>query len=804
MFKHYLITAIRSALHHKLYSFINLLGMVIGLSSGILIYLWVVDELGVNKFHENGDNLYRIEQTQFGSGRAFHVNITSHPLGEAIQNEFSEVVKMTHFDFFGDMLLRYQDVALYENRTAIVDPSFLSMFSFPLYEGNPETCLNDPNSIIISRQLANKLFGTDRGLIGKMITIDNKYAMRVNGLLENVPTNSSLRFNALVPYEFSKAIGMTDDKWGNNNIPTYLQLSPSANANEVAEKISALDFAHTSENADISTLPTTAKGTPNWRTRYELRSVSDMYLTGYFGYGQPNGRLRYVYIMSIIGIVILLLACVNFVNLTISKANQKAAEVGLRKSIGAMRSQLAVQLFGETMMYVFIAAVGAIILVELLIPYFNAWSGKIISGNLFTDIRIIGGLIGLVIFTSLVAGSYPAFILSSFRPRAFLGNELDSSPLGRMLRRITVTFQFAISLVLLIVTGVVYHQTEFMNSQDIGYDTDNLISIEMRGDMPSNYNTFRRQLLTDPQILAVSGSLQHPSFNGANTGGVNWPGKTEDEKTLIGINIVDFDFTKTMGIQLLEGHSFNENSLNDSVLPCIINEEFAKILTKGNGSALGAILEYGNQKGEVIGIAKSFKRTAVTRPTEPTILFCSNTNLKYAFVKLRDNSPASMAALNNAFSTAFPDYPFDYKYYSDEINNFYRPQEQLSMILMISAAIAILIACLGMFGMASISAERRLKEIAIRKVLGATDRKLFSLFSKEYIIIILTANLIGIPVAHYFSKLWLEDFPYRIGIDPALYIYAAIISTITAGMAISYHVIRAVGESPVKILKTQG
>jgi len=801
MLKHYLIAAVRSATRQKLHTLINLFGLIIGITASTLIYLWIMDELSTDGFHVNGNSIYRIEQDQYGYGQVFHVNITSYPMGEAIKEELPEVIDMTRIGWTGELLLRQGDIALYENRARIVDPSFLSMFSFPLYEGNAAMALNDPSSVVITRQLANKLFGTDTGLIGKAITVNNENQMLIGGVLENIPANSSLKFNMLVPYEYARAAGMVNDSWRSNEIPTYIQLAPTADIAEVSEKISALHYTRTAQNPDISSLLKTERGTPVWEAVFSLRAVPDIYLTGHFGYGESAGRIKYVYILSIIGFVVIMLACVNFMNLTISRANRRAYEVGLRKTVGATRSQLVVQYFGESLMFALVAAVGALILVEFLLPSFNAWSGKDISLEMFGDSYLPAGVIGLVLLTAIAAGTYPALILSSFRPGAFMGNQLTTSPAGQLLRRVTVTAQFIISLVLLVGTGVVFHQTEYMNTKDVGYDTKNLISIPLRGDMNSGYEEFRQELSLDPHIISVTGSMQHPSYNSANTGGVGWTGKNEENKTLIGVNIVDYDFVETMGIEMLEGRSFDRNRAGDSSGTFVINKEFADIITGGDGSALGATLTYGNIKGEVIGVTKSFNRTSLLRATEPTVLIASASGLNYAFVRLTDDSRESLAALESGFSTVYSDYPFNYSFYDEDLADQYRFQEQLASILRTSGGIAILIACLGMFGLASLSAERRLKELAIRKVLGATTRRLFGSLAREYIYVIILANAIGIPLAYYLSNSWLEEFAYRIDIEPILFIKTGLVILIMAFIAVSHHFIRAASTSPARVLQ---
>ena len=802
MLRHYFLTALRAASRQKIHTAINLLGLVIGISTSTLIYLWVLNESSYDRFHANADSLYRIEQDQSTSEGLFHVNITSQPLGQAAREEIPEILNTTRYGSLGEVLLRRDHQALYEGRSLYVDSSFLSMFTFPLLEGDSASALTDPTSAVLSRSLANRLFGRDRGLLGESFTLNNEYHLTVTGVAEDVPSDSRIRFNLLVPAALARSIGVAGDSWNSNVVRTYVQLAPGADASDVAEKISALSFVHTSNGQTISSLPKTDRGTPAWDAAYMLRPVPDVYLTGYFGYGKPTGRIQTLYILSGIGLMVLLIACINFVNLSVSRATRRGREVGLRKTVGAVRSQLAFQYFGETTGLLVLAATLALLAVHYMLPSFNAWSGKQLSLDLFGDPIILAGVFVIIVITALAAGTYPALVLSSFRPRAFLGGQVPVTPLGQALRRLTVTLQFVISAILLVGTGVVYQQVKYLNSKSLGYDPANLVVIQLRGHMSTGYETFRQRLTEDANVLAVTGSWQHPAYNSANTGGAVWPGKGPNDDIPIGVNFVDFEFLQTMGIEMLEGRAFGRETPSDAVNNCVINEEFARLITQG--PALGASVALGSQQFTVVGITRSFHRTSLLQVNEPTLLSVDPSRLGWVMVRISgENRAAGIAAVEREFGTVYPDYPFDYAMYDTMLDDMYGSQEQLAGMLQVSGLVAIVIACLGMFGLASFSAERRLKEMAVRKVLGASSGRLFGLLAREYLIVVTLANLVAAPITFYLVGNWLEEFPYRISFDPLLFLLAAAGTIVVALVALSSQSIKAATNSPSTVLKIE-
>jgi putative ABC transport system permease protein len=803
MLKHYFLTALRAASRQKTHTAINLIGLIIGISTSTLIYLWVLNETSYDRFHANANSLYRIEQDQSTSSGLFHVNITSEPLGQAAQVEIPEILNATRFGFLGEVLLRHDEKVLYEGQTRYVDSSFLSMFSFPLLEGDSAQALANPSSAVISRSLANRLFGRDQGVLGESLVLNNEHQLFVTGVAEDVPSTSLASFNLLVPASFAVAAGFAGESWTSNNVRTYVQLAPGAVPVDAAEKISALHFTHTTNGQSIADLPATGRGTPAWRAAFMLRPVPDVYLTGYFGYGKPTGRIQNLYILSGIGLMVLLIACINFVNLTVSRAARRGREVGLRKTVGAVRSQLACQYFGETVGLLALAASLALLLVHQILPSFNAWSGKQLSLNLIGDSTLLLGILAIVLVTGLAAGIYPALILSSFRPRAFLGGHVPVTPLGQAVRRFTVALQFVISAILLVGTAVAHRQVDYLNSRSLGYNPENLVTLQLRGNMVGRYESFRQRLAENANsVVSVTGSWQHPAYNSANTVGIEWPGKGPDDNIPIGVNFVDFEYLETMGIGMLEGRTLDRHNPGDSINNCIINEEFASMIT--DVPALGAPIKANGQIYTVVGITKSFHRTSLLETIEPTMLRVNPGAVQYVTICLSDpNWTEGLAAVERIFAEVYSDYPFDYATYNAMLDDMYGSQEQLAGVLQVSGVVAIVIACLGMFGLASFSAERRLKEMAVRKVLGASSGRLFGLLAKEYLIVVTLANLVAAPITFYLVQGWLDDFPYRIGIDPLLFVLAALCTVVVALAAVGSQSIKAVTNSPSVVLKIE-
>jgi ABC-type lipoprotein release transport system permease subunit len=585
--KNYFKVALRNIRRHPGYSIINIAGLAIGLACCLFILIWVLDELSYDKFHENAPYLYRVEENQHYSGRVYHVTVTPYPLAPALKADFPEIIEATQYVGVGGQLLRYGEKAFFETGIRAVAPAFFRMFTFPFVKGDSNTALDDPFSLVISEEIAEKYFG-EEDPIGKIFSVNNRYDMKVTAVMKNVPNNSYLQFDMAIPYALLEKVGAVNDNMGSNSILTFVQLQKGASLQQINDKIHGFIKKHV----------------PGSVTDLELALYSRIHLHQYFGYGRDMGQIKYVYIFSLIAFFVLLIACINFMNLSTARSANRAKEVGVRKVVGALKSHIIRQFYGESVIYAFIALAFAVIIVVLLMSPFNNLSGKELSLGILGNGMILVGFIGVTLFTGLVAGSYPALFLSSFQPVWVIKGSLKSGTGSSLFRRILVVVQFALSIFLIIGTVVVYNQLHYMKNRDIGYDKEHLVYIPMRGQTGNFYEALKNALVRDPRILSVTGSNHRPSNIGSNSGGANWDGKDPDQVVLIGISSVDYDYIETIGIELKEGRGFSKEYGTDQTESFIVNEEVAKLM--GKESVAGENFSFAGKDGNIIGVMKNF------------------------------------------------------------------------------------------------------------------------------------------------------------------------------------------------------
>lgn len=790
MLKNYIKVTFRNIFKHKGYSFINIAGLAIGMASCLLITVWVLDELSFDKFHENAPHLYRVEENQHYSGRIYHVNVTPFPLGPALKEKFPEISDAVRVVRTGGLLLRSGDQAFFENSVIAVDPSFLQMFTFPLIKGGKNTVLEAPNSLVITEEMAKKYFA-DEDPLEKVISINNQYEFIVTGVLKKIPHNSILQFDMLIPYAYIEKIAETNKRFArnltefdSNSIFTFVRLQENASVKPVNEKI--FGFIRTK--------------VPTSQTDLELMPFTRIYLHGYFGYGKSMGAIQYVYIFSIIAVFVLLIACINFMNLSTARSSNRAREVGMRKVVGALKKHLVRQFYGESIIFAIISLVFAISLVLLLLPAFSSLSGKELSFNI-TGIRtILAGILGITLFTGLVAGSYPALFLSSFQPVKVLNRSLKSGSGSTKFRKILVVFQFTLSILLIIGTTVVYKQLNFMKQKKLGWDKDHLVSIPLRADVRDSYQSLKNELSKDSRILGVTSSQQRPSQIGSNSGGARWDGKDPEMQTLIGFTAVDFDFTETLGIEMLEGRSFSREFPSDSSSAFLINEEVAKIM--GKESVIGERFYFMGREGTIIGIMKNFHYQPIRQNIEPLAIHIDPNQFNQMLIRIPpENITDSLQFIENTWNRIVSGYPFDYRFLDEDFDRMYRSEERVGSLLNVFAVLAVFVACLGLFGLASFTAEQRTKEIGIRKVLGASVPNITVLLCREFFFLVVLANIIAWPAAYFSMKSWLQSYAYKTGISVSVFVAAMAAALIIAVISVSFQAVRAAVANPVKSLK---
>jgi len=811
MLKNYLKIALRNIRKHKAYSFINISGLAVGMACTLLILLWVQDELSFDRFHANAKTLFRVEQDQnFGGQGTFHVYVTPYPMGPGLKEGIPEIKDTARVARPGTLLIRYGEKAFFETATAAADPSFLWMFTFPLVRGRAETALSEPRSLVLSEDLAKKYFGSEDPM-GKAVTVNNAYAFTVTGVMKNMPENSSLRAELAVPFDFVKELGQYIDSWGNNNILTWVQLYKGSSVSAANQKITRLVWDRTLQEirSDPETMKRIEKDPEAMKRlnsyagpQFMLMPLTDIRLHAYFGFGQQFGTAQYVGTFAAIALFVLLIACINFMNLATARSANRAKEVGLRKVVGAFRRNIAGQFYGESIMTTFLAVMVSLGLVILLLPAFNNLSAKKLPLAALLDWKFILGILAVASITGVVSGSYPAAFLSSFHPVRVLKGSLNAGARSALFRKTLVVIQFGLSILLLIGTGVVYRQLEYMRNKKLGYDKEHLIYLPLRGDTPKTYAALKEELLNNSEILGVTGTHQPPTSIGSNGWGADWDGKDPEKRVLIGQAFTDFDYPETLKIEMAAGRPFSKAFSMDQGRTFLVNEEVPKLMGIDAASAVGKRFKYMGVDGTIVGVMKNYHYQPVQNAIEPLAIIVNQANIRYAIVRLRAGDiPASIETVKSAWKKVNPLYPLDYVFFDQDFGRMFQSDERMGTLLKYFAALAVIIACLGLFGLASFTAEQRTKEIGVRKVLGASVAGIILLLSKEFAKWVVIANVFAWPVGFFVMRKWLQGFAYRTGIAWWLFALAGAGALVVAMVTVSVQAFKAARANPVNALK---
>jgi putative ABC transport system permease protein len=817
MFKSYLKIAFRNLWTHKGYSFINIAGLAIGIACALFILLWVQDELSYDRFHANAKTLYRVEQDQNSGQGKFHHSSTPYGLRSALKAEIPEIREATRVAGGRTFLIRRGETAFFESRVLAVDPSFMKMFSFPIVRGDSETALAGPGSMILAEDLARKYFGADDP-IGRTLTVNNQFPVTVTAVIKNVPDASNLRFDALVPMEFLKNLKIDIESWAGNEAPTYVQLHEKSAVAAVKAKITRLfrDRILTDWRGDEANWKRIQADPEQWK-RYNsyvapdftLMPIVDVRLLGYFGFDRSNQGLKTVTTFALIGLFVLLIACINFMNLATARSVRRAREVGLRKVAGADRRSIAGQFYGESVLTSILAGLASIVLVVIMLPAFNAVAGKTMTLASLFSLKFHWNLLDITNFTGFVAGSYPALVLSSFQPIKVLKGRTSDGARGAGLRRALVVVQFGLSVLLLLGMAVAARQIDFMRGKKLGYDKEQLVYMPLRGEAAKTYAALKERLLRDPMIQGVTGTAQKPSSIGYNAEGATWDGIEPNQRYIIGMEFVDYDYPETMKIEMAAGRSFDRKFSTDETKAFLVNETVAKLMGLTAAAAVGKRFNFWGLDGTIIGVMKDFHFQSVRAPIQPLAVTMSGKNpaewyraISYAVVRLKGGDvPGSMKSVEEAWRTVNSDYPLEYRFFDQDFDQMYRADEQTGKILKIFAVLAIVIAGLGLFGLASFTAEQKTREIGVRKVLGASAPSIVVLLSKEFAKWVLVANALAWPAAYFIMRNWLQQFAYKTNIAWWLFATAGGGALVVALLSVSFQALRAAQTDPVKALK---
>lgn len=788
MIRNYLKIAWRNLWKNKMFSFINIMGLALGMTCSLLITLWVQDELAMDRFHKNDKRLYRVMENQHYTGVINTYPSTPGLLADNITKDIPEI-KMASQMLWEESPLFTVGSTFEKEKGRYVQGDFLTMFSFGLAQGDPKTALKRPDGLVISKKLADKYFkGQDP--IGKTIRIDNKDDVIVTGVLADIPENSSLKFDFLMSYDRWLKSNEWAKQWGNNGPRCYVLLAENTSIDKVNAKIK--NYIKT-KNKDSN-------------VELFLQNYGESYLYGKWESGvQTGGRIEYVRIFSIVAIFILVIACINFMNLATARSVKRAKEVGIRKVVGAYRNSLIGQFIGESVLIAFLALTFSVMLVLMLLPTFNTLTEKHLSFNISNPI-LPALLIGLTLLTGLLSGSYPALFMSSLNPIVVLKGALKFKPSATLFRKGLVVFQFGLSIMLILGMIVIYRQLNFIQTKNLGYDRDNLLYMPLEGDLQKNFATFRQELVKQPGISGVTCSQSDPLEVGSSTMGVTWPGKDTTQQMLFAQNAVSYEYIKTMQIKLLAGREFSPDFGVDTS-NYIINESTAKKMGyQVPEKAVGKQMTMWDKKGTIIGVMKNFHYNSLHENIEPLILRLQPKQENWGSVLIRaeaGKTREALASMEKVFKQFNPNFPFKYLFTDLEFANSYKAENTVSKLSNYFAFLAIFISCLGLFGLAAFTAEQRTKEIGVRKVLGASVPNLVGMLSKDFVKLVLIAAVISFPVAWYFLSGWLEKFAYRITFEWWFFVAAAVIAMAIALLTVSYQAIKAALIDPVKSLKSE-
>ncbi|MCG6913970.1 ABC transporter permease [bacterium BMS3Abin03] len=787
MFKNYLKIAFRNMIKNKGYSFINIFGLAVALTSVLLIILWVQDELSWDSFQKNVNTIYLVEQDQPTSRGIFHVSVTPFPMGPALKEEIPEIKNSARYESPGTILMKYGEKVFYENEARCVDPAFLKMFTYLLIKGDIESVLSQPSSLIITEDVAKKYFGNSDP-VGKTITLNDKYPFTVTGVIENIPHNTNLKFDILISFDFMKTIGLYSDSWDANEIRTWVQLNDNADVTAVNKKITELREQRVREQESGGSF-----------IKFNLMRLKDMRLYARFGYGESVGTVQSIYIFSFVAVFILIIACINYINLSTARAVKRYKEIGLRKVVGAERKNIVGQFYIESFLLTFLAILFSLFLVEMLIPSFNQLSGKNFSSDVLLQPSFLIGIIIIALITGFLSGTYPALFLSAFSPNRVLKEKNQFGNKSSILRKSLVVFQFALSVILITGTIVMLKQLEFVRNKNLGYDKEQLIYLPLNSETKKSYSILKENLDKDPDILGVTGTYQTPTMMNENAGGADWDGKDPNFKPKIGYAAVDYDYFKTMKIHLEEGRVYSREFATDSTQAVVINEELAKMIS--SKSVVGKRFSWVNDE-IIIGIVKNFNYEKVQRAIAPLAIYLAPQEVNYVVVRLASgNIVQSLEHVKQIWQDTFQGFPLEYRFFDEDFAKMFQADERMMSIFSYSAFLAIIVACLGLFGLAAFILELRTKEIGIRKVLGASITGITFMLSKEFILWVLTANLIAFPVAYYLMDSWLQDYAYRINISWWMFFISGGIALVIALATVSFRAIKVATANPVKSLR---
>jgi len=786
MVRNFFIIAWRNLIRKKSFSFINITGLAIGMASAMLILLWIQHEVSYDNFHKKKDRLYQAWNRYTRDGKTGCWNNTPSPMAPAISQDYPEAEKTARVNFLPPVKIALGDKQFY-GRGRIVDSSFLEMFTFPVVKGNASTALNDVSSIVLTEKLARSIFGDDDP-IGKVLKLDNTDNFKVSAVVKAPPTNSQFEFEFLLPWAYMRLKGWDDQYWGNNSIATYVLLKKGASLASIEPKIKTLRQKYDKEDPKIETF---------------LYPMSRWHLYGSFENGKESGgRIEIVRLFGVIAAFILIIACINFMNLSTARSEKRAKEVGIRKVVGAQKKSLVAQFLGESVLLAFVAGVFALFIMQLALPAFNKLVGKKLFIDFGNPFFWLTGL-AFVMITGILAGSYPAAYLSSFKPVSVLKGSLKAANALVTPRKVLVVAQFSFAIVLIIATIIVRQQIQKAQDRQTGYARDNLVYHFTEGESAKNYTLIKNELLASGTAVSVTMTSAPVTEGWSNTFGLQWQGKDPNDRNPINRFCADDAVTKTLGLQLVKGRDLDLKNFPTDSNAALLNESAVKHM--GFKEPLGQIIKDMGQDWHVVGVIKDFIINSPYHPMEPMFIAGAKGWFNVIHIKLngKNATEKNIASLKTIFKKYNPEYEVNYRFADEEYARKFSDEKRTGTLATLFALLTIIISCLGLFGLSSYMAENRIKEIGVRKVLGASVTNITTLLSKDFLRLVLVSFVIAAPVAYWAMYTWLQNFPYRTTIHWWVFVLAGLAAIFIALITVSFQAIKAGMSNPVKSLRTE-
>lgn len=783
MFKNYFTMTLRNIRKHKLHSIINIVGLSTGMAVCLIIFLWVQDEFQYDRFHANKNEIAQVvSRMSYSSGESRITEASYYPLAKVLKEECPEVREAVRYESASGLQLSRKDKRYSNDVVALADPSFLDVFSFPFILGDPKTALADNYSIVLTEKMAKKYFGKEDP-IGETITLNNEVDFQVTGVIENVPAQSSLQFDCIVPYIINFAPNFVEpDHWGGNPLHTYVLLHEGFDRLEVEQKITGIVERHAQwETAEVT---------------FHLHPLTKKRLYS----PQGGGLIRSLTIFSAIALFVLLIACINYTNLSTAKSTTRAKEVGIRKVIGARKTDLVRQFIGESLMISIITLMIAIAIVTIFLPTFNELLDKNFSIRLLLQPGIALGFLVIALVTAFLAGAYPALFLSSFQPGSILKGLMRGGTKSS-LRKVLVVMQFTLTIIMIISTVVLFRQMGFVMNTDLGFDRENIVVIQMGQQMQESFEPFKNELLNSKPVRGVTRSLQGPWHIGSTVSAVDWAGKPADESVSMHWDYVGYDYFDTFGMQIIQGRSFSREFQTDQKEAYIVNEEAVKLM--GMGSPVGERLSVFRNEGRIIGVVKNFHFQPLYHEIKPFVFMLRPNSGSLAFARIEtENIPGALEHIESTMKKFDPGYQRAPFFFNDVLTSYiYTSERTARKIAGYFTVLALLISSLGLFGLAAFMAERRTKEIGIRKVVGASIKDVVLMLSKDFTKWVLLSNAIAWPVAYVVMQKLLARYAYRTHVGWEIFVLSGTAALFIALLTVSYQALKSARANPADSLR---